>query len=57
VNGYIELANGNPLMWALVIACVLFLVGVFAAVTIGKAAVEASDRRRERRYLEAGTRR
>jgi hypothetical protein len=51
VNGYIELLNGNPIMWAVVIACVLLLVAVFAAVTIGKAIGESQDRRRHAGYL------
>jgi hypothetical protein len=51
MDGYIELLNGNPIMWALVIGCTLFLIGVFLAVTVAKAAAEASDRRRHAGYL------
>ena len=49
--GYEPLAQGDVLMWAMVIGCTLFLVGVFMAVTVGKAAAEASDRRRHAGYL------
>lgn len=49
--GYELLAEGDALMWVLVIACTLFLVAVFAAVTVGKAIGEAQDRRRNAAYL------
>ena len=49
--GYELLANGDPIMWATVIGCTVFLVGVFIAVTVGKAIGESQDRRRHAGYL------
>jgi hypothetical protein len=51
--GYSLLAEGDPAMWLVLFGCVGILVIIFAAVTIGKAAVQRSDRRRAEAYLHA----